>query len=502
MLYRHVLVAVALSLMLIFAACSDDNTTAPGGGTQTVGSPTFAPPAGNYSSVQTVTINCSTADADIYYTLNGGDPTESSTLYDPMSSGITISATTTVKAKAYKDGMNASAVAAALYSIDLTDVAAPAFNPSGGAYNDVQNVEITCATADAHIYYTIDGADPDESSTPYTSPNTILVTATTTIKARAFKDGMDPSAIATADYIIDLPDVAEPQINPPGGVYATDQSVTITCATGGAHIYYTTDGTEPDERDQLYTGSFLVSSTTTVRARAYAANMDPSPIAEETLAIIGGLVAYYPFTRNANDGSGNNHHGILHGPVLATDRHGVGQSAYQFDGVDDYIELPDEASFDFSEYTISVWVRVDTLPVVPAPGQPGRYTTVNKGSSLGNYTLDVAKYGGASYCNLSYSHRTATGNWSMGCYEGNLYRFNWYQVTVTMDTEINIYVNGTLECTSTGMTAPVQNNENVFIGKLRSVSDERPFKGFIDDVRFYNRALSATEIQQIYNAEN
>lgn len=501
MLNKRVLIAAALLLTLICAACSDNNTSAPDV-VQTAGTPVFAPPAGNYSSVQMVTITCPTADADIYYTLDGSDPTESSTLYNPLSMGITISATTTVKARAYKDGMNASAVVTALYTIDLTDVATPGFNPPGGAYSAVQSVEITCATANADIYYTLDGTDPDETSTLYTAPNTITVAATTTIKARAYATGMDPSAIATADYTINFPDVAEPQISPLGGIYETGQTVTMSCATAGAEIRYTTDSTEPDQQSSLYTSSFLVSSTKTVRARAYAANMDPSPIAEETLVIIGGLVAYYPFNENANDASNNNHHGSVYGPVPANDRHGMPQSAYKFDGIDDYIELPDEASFDFTEYTISVWVRVDTLPVVPAPMQPGKYTTINKGSSLGNYTLYVAKYGGASYCNLSYAHRTATGNWSMGCYDGNLYRFNWYQVTITMDTEINIYVNGTLECTSTGMTAAVQNNDNVLIGKLRSVTDELPFKGFIDDVRFYNRVLSATEIQQLYNAEN
>jgi hypothetical protein len=502
MLDRRVLVVAVMLLTLLFTACSDDDTTAPGDAVQTVGSPTFTPPAGNYSSVQTVTVGCPTADANIYYTLDGSDPTEAATLYDPLSAGIVVSASTTIKARAYKNGMHASAVATGQYSIDLTDVATPGFNPRGGAYNDIQNVEITCATSNANIYYTLDGNDPDESSTLYTAPNTITVAATTTIKARAYMDGMDPSVIATADYTIDLPDVAEPQISPPGGVYATAQMVTITCATPGAQIRYTTDGTTPDQGSPLYRGSFSVPATTTVRARAYATDMDPSPIAEETLVIIGGLVAYYPFNGTANDASGNNHDGTPYGVLSATDRHGYGRSAYQFDGVDDYVELPDEASFDFTEYTISVWVRVDTLPVVPGPMQPGRYTTINKGSNLGNYTLDVAKYGGASYCNLSYSHRTATGNWGMSCTAENLYRFTWYQVTVTMDTEINIYVNGALACTSTSMTTAVQNDDNVLIGKLRSVTDERPFKGFIDDVRFYNRALSATEIQQIYNAEN
>jgi hypothetical protein len=180
----------------------------------------------------------------------------------------------------------------------------------------------------------------------------------------------------------------------------------------------------------------------------------------------------------------------------------VGRAAFKFDGVDDYIELPDESSFDFTEYTLSVWVRVDTLPVVPGPMQAGRYTTINKGAGFGNYTLDVAKYGGASYCNLSYTHQTATGNWTTSCRSENLYRTNWYHVVITMDTEISFYVDGALACTSTNMTPAVLNNDTVYIGKFRSVTDERPFKGFIDDVRFYNRALSAGEVQDLYNAEN
>jgi hypothetical protein len=484
--------------------CSDDDTTAPGGGggVQTVGAPTFNPPAGNYSSVQNVMIGCSTSDADVYYSMDGSLPTDSSTLFDPLSGGVTVSTTTTIMARAYKDGMNPSAVDTATYTIDLTDVATPGFNPRPGLYDAVQQVELTCATADADIYYTLDGTDPDQSSTLYTAPNTIAVATSTTIKARAYKDGMDPSGIAVGDYTIDLPDVAEPQISPASGVYASNQVATITCATAGAEIRYTTDGTVPDESSLLYGRTFVVSSTTTIRARAFAADMDPSPIAEETLVILGGLVAYYPFNGTANDASGNNHNGSVYGPLMADDRHGVGRAAFKFDGVDDYIELPDESSFDFTEYTLSVWVRVDTLPVVPGPMQAGRYTTINKGAGFGNYTLDVAKYGGASYCNLSYTHQTATGNWTTSCRSENLYRTNWYHVVITMDTEISFYVDGALACTSTNMTPAVLNNDTVYIGKFRSVTDERPFKGFIDDVRFYNRALSAGEVQDLYNAEN
>ena len=87
-----------------------------GGQTQTVATPTFSPAAGTYTEVQNVTISTTTEDATIYYTVDGSDPTTSSTEY---SSAITVSETSTIKAMAVKNGMNNSAVATATYIINL-----------------------------------------------------------------------------------------------------------------------------------------------------------------------------------------------------------------------------------------------------------------------------------------------------------------------------------------------------------------------------------------------
>ena len=86
-----------------------------GGGQQTVATPTFSPAAGTYYEAQNVTINSTTTDATIYYTLDGTDPTTSSAVY---SSPIAISETTTVKAMGAKAGMNNSSIASATYTIE------------------------------------------------------------------------------------------------------------------------------------------------------------------------------------------------------------------------------------------------------------------------------------------------------------------------------------------------------------------------------------------------
>jgi formylglycine-generating enzyme len=80
--------------------------------------------------------------------------------------------------------------------------AKPVFSPVGDTYNAVQTVTITCATAGAAIYYTTDGNTPTETSTLYVDP--IQINVTTTVKAKAFKEDLSDSNVATATYTIDL----------------------------------------------------------------------------------------------------------------------------------------------------------------------------------------------------------------------------------------------------------------------------------------------------------
>ena len=80
-----------------------------------VATPTFTPAAGTYTETQSVTIACTTEGATIYYTLDGTDPTTSSSVY---SSALSISETTTVKAMAVKSGMTNSEIGTALYTIE------------------------------------------------------------------------------------------------------------------------------------------------------------------------------------------------------------------------------------------------------------------------------------------------------------------------------------------------------------------------------------------------
>ncbi len=164
-----------------------------------VTAPVFSPAGGEYTNAQTVTITSATEDAVIRYTTDGTEPSATSLAY---SAPLTVDKTTTLKAKAFKEGLTDSATSTAVYTIVSEDtVAAPAFSPSGGTYSEPQEVALTCATENAVIRYTTDGSEPTASSQVYT--DAISVDSTTTIKAKAFKEGMTASSTVTAVYTIE-----------------------------------------------------------------------------------------------------------------------------------------------------------------------------------------------------------------------------------------------------------------------------------------------------------
>jgi uncharacterized protein (TIGR02145 family) len=252
--------------------------------TGTVAAPAFDPPPGVYPAAQNVTIICSTPEASIHYTMNGADPEESdSTCHGPVS----IAATATLKARAYKTGWNPSDAAAGVYTITGT-VATPTFSPSSGTYASAVNVAIACPTPGAAIHYTTDGADPDESDPAYNRP--IPIADTTTLKARAYKTGWIPSDMDSATYSI-TGKVVKPAFSPSPGLYPAAQSVIIVCPTPEAAVHYTRNGADPDESDSTYGNPVSITGTTVLKARAYRTGWNPSPVESGTYTINGSIAA-------------------------------------------------------------------------------------------------------------------------------------------------------------------------------------------------------------------
>lgn len=171
------------------------------GQTPTVATPTLSPAGGTYTGSVKVSMTTSTAGAAIRYTLDGKDPTASSALY---SQPITVGKSLTVKARGFLDGYNPSGVRSAQYVIQPAPkptVATPKASPPGGVYSEVLEIVLTTTTAGAAIRYTLDDSEPTQSSTLYTGP--IEIASSTLLKARAYKDGYEPSDVVSAGYLID-----------------------------------------------------------------------------------------------------------------------------------------------------------------------------------------------------------------------------------------------------------------------------------------------------------
>jgi len=161
--------------------------------------------------------------------------------------------------------------------------ATPAFSPSGGTYTSAQTVTISDATSGAKIYYTTNGTTPTTSSAVYSSP--ITVGSSETVEAIATASGYSTSAVGSATYTISSSAAATPTFSPGGGTYTSAQTVTISDATSGAKIYYTTNGTAPTTSSTLYSGPITVSASETVEAIATATGFTTSAVGSATYTI-------------------------------------------------------------------------------------------------------------------------------------------------------------------------------------------------------------------------
>ena len=219
-----------------------------------------------------------------------------------------------------------------------------------------------------------------------------------------------------------------------------------------------------------------------------------------------GLQAYYPFNGNANDESGNNNNPVKNNATITADRFGNPGSAYHFNGVYQYIQIPNKPSLNFGkEISISVWVR----PTGFYYGICHASQLISKGGgnyNPGNYALrfDDALFSAGNGCNGSKCdtlHQNFRGTGTvLRPYPGDFIKKNkWYNVLYSNDGKTaKLYVDCELKYSVT-FPETFTNNEDLFFGK----SDDEffPFwlNGDLDEIRIYNRALHADEIFSLCN---
>lgn len=221
-----------------------------------------------------------------------------------------------------------------------------------------------------------------------------------------------------------------------------------------------------------------------------------------------GLIAHYPFDGNAIDLTNNQNHGIIDGPVVVKDRFGVDSSAYRFDGVNDFIYFGSPATLMPSSITINFWVKLD---------DPNRIMFFMSNALPGPGTWGASAF----YANDGTGWRTTVGggiNNRVLAIKSNINADSskWQMYTMTYGTDsntLNLFIDGKFITkqnffgTVGGFTSSdsLQHDSNTswYFGmnneRRKQALDPYYFKGLLDDMRIYNRALTHQEVMDLFS---
>ena len=195
------------------------------------------------------------------------------------------------------------------------------------------------------------------------------------------------------------------------------------------------------------------------------------------------LMGYYSFNGNAQDSGGNGNHGTVYGAVLANDRHGNANSAYSFDGNNDYINAGSSNGYNdlWNAITISAWVQTPS-----APGVHKGIVSKGTNASYNNFDFNIEPNGTVRFWFHDVSASSIVySSTSMGDGE-------WHHIVAVWDGTYNcIYVDGVLEDEMPNAPTIVASGAPLLIGSWNT-SPGWYWKGMIDEVSIYNEALSPT----------
>jgi hypothetical protein len=196
------------------------------------------------------------------------------------------------------------------------------------------------------------------------------------------------------------------------------------------------------------------------------------------------LVAYYPFNGNANDQSGNQNHGTNFGALAAADRFGATASSFRFDGVSSFIQTPVDSNL--GDLSLAVWFRSDSSTGARAIVDSDVSGSFGHSLILGYGSADNRMY-------VEYHDGFFASSWILN-------DTVWHHaVAVFTSGVVRLYVDRAF-IGSQIFSQGIIDGSQFRIGKHNAGGPEW-FVGDIDDVRIYNRALSADEVAYLYQLE-
>jgi ribosomal protein S18 acetylase RimI-like enzyme len=203
-----------------------------------------------------------------------------------------------------------------------------------------------------------------------------------------------------------------------------------------------------------------------------------------------GLIAEYLFDGSAADSSGRSRHGEIHGAAPATDRFGRAVAAYHFDGRDDYIAISPPPALG-ETFSVSVWARYDSAPqsgwtnCVVCQDNGDDTDQSHRVFQLSTFGPHLVWHRMCQARDLIFKRRMRAGT--------------WYHIAATVGDGVHrLYVDGRLQDSRSYGTATSE-REPMYIGRKGTSEPSFFFKGTIDDVRLYDRALDAGEVEALFH---
>lgn len=224
-----------------------------------------------------------------------------------------------------------------------------------------------------------------------------------------------------------------------------------------------------------------------------------------------GLAAWYPFTANAKDSSGNGNHSTFNNATLTADRFGNPNSAYLFNGNSSYIQVPNSPKLQFGKYaSVSLWAK----PMAFYTGTCHANYMICKGyeasgaiDALFSDALYNANHG-INGCATPVDTTNQTFFSSLGGYSDPsllpLRTNSWYHIVEVSDSiGTKIYVNGMLLSVNGLATMPYTTPYDLFFGRYVNINvTPYWYNGVLDDIRIYNRGLTNAEVDSLFNEPN
>jgi hypothetical protein len=199
----------------------------------------------------------------------------------------------------------------------------------------------------------------------------------------------------------------------------------------------------------------------------------------------GQLVVYYPFDGNANDSSGFNNNGTVHGATLVSDRKGNPNSAYSFNGSSSYILVPNSSSLNFQQSTtINFWMKIGVF-------YDREQHPISHGSWQNRWKVSISDK------HLRWTIKTNVGTKDLDS-EIQLLTNTYYNVTVLYDgSDMEVWLNGALDAFTTWSGSILTTSIDLTIGQVLPGDQGYNFNGVLDDIRIYNYGLSMQDIQDL-----